>query len=70
MDQEDFQTEVLKRFEQMDQRFEQMDQRFDRLDEKIDEVQSQLHSLAANIVTLPTLKRELRERSAGEMAHG
>ena len=63
MDQEDFQTEVLKHFEQMDQRFE-------HLDEKIDEVQSQLHGLAANIVTLPTLKRELRERLAGEMAHG
>ncbi len=80
MSQEEFQKEMLKRFDAQEafnqkvlKRFEQMDQRFDRLEKEmregfqvmhaqLDDLQGQNASLAAKVITIPQLRRELREQ--------
>ena len=68
MTDQEFQQAVLQRFEQMDQRFDQVDEELKELRKGQGRLQSQLSNLAANIVTLPTLKKELRDQLAKDVA--
>ena len=70
MTEKEFQAEVLDRFEKMDHRFEKMDQRFDDLEAEMregsEDIKGLIAVLSSTVITVPKLRRELRERELQE----
>ena len=52
---DDFKTETLRRFEQVDKRFEQVDKRFDQIDKRFDRIDARFDALDERLRSNKTL---------------